>query len=433
MNKGRIILFLSLAVVVFIGAVILNAQNVPDISGKQDELSRLRETIKTSEAKLKQLEQSARKSEEAVEESRRQAAVLDTLVTGLQQEEKRIANEMIALRRQRDSLDDAMAILTEEYVTMARALFRQRLITPPSTMLLLPAEHRKLGLREKLFERYAVKQHERALLITRISEKLRRQDALLAEQQKQQQQVIEEKLGEMERLTTLRKRYSEALKQAESEKSSLEQFLQKKEQEAKQIEGMIARLIRDQQKLAKERERRRKAEEARERLAKKKAVPESMEAKSSSRPEAVASSSSSSTTTSRRRARSSGPVNFTWPVASKNILHAYGERKNPQTNTVTLNPGVNISASSGSAVKAAEDGTVSLVSWLPSYGTVVIVEHNSGYRTVYANLSAATVSRGTDVLAGDKIGTVGQSVEGEFLHFEVWQGQQRLDPMTVLQ
>jgi murein DD-endopeptidase MepM/ murein hydrolase activator NlpD len=113
-------------------------------------------------------------------------------------------------------------------------------------------------------------------------------------------------------------------------------------------------------------------------------------------------------------------------------VEAYGERSNPETGTVTINPGINIGAALGSAVTAAEDGTVSLVSWLPSYGTIVIVEHRGGYRTVYGNLAATAITRGTIVGAGDRIGTVGATLGGSFLHFEVWKGQTRLNPMSVL-
>jgi murein DD-endopeptidase MepM/ murein hydrolase activator NlpD len=121
-------------------------------------------------------------------------------------------------------------------------------------------------------------------------------------------------------------------------------------------------------------------------------------------------------------------VSFIWPTSGRRIVEGYGERTNPETGTVTLNPGINIAAPSGSLVVASEDGVVSLVSWLPSYGTIVIVEHRDGYRTVYGNLAGALVSRGTSVDAGERIGTVG----GGSLHFEIWRGQTRLNPTTVL-
>jgi murein hydrolase activator len=126
-------------------------------------------------------------------------------------------------------------------------------------------------------------------------------------------------------------------------------------------------------------------------------------------------------------------VRFAWPVAGKRILVGYGERVNPRTNTVTLNPGINIAASGGASVKAAGEGKVSMVSWLPGFGTIVIIQHGNGYRTVYANLASAQVVKGKEVQPGQKIGQVRASRDGEFLHFEVWQNRTRRDPTSFLQ
>ena len=130
----------------------------------------------------------------------------------------------------------------------------------------------------------------------------------------------------------------------------------------------------------------------------------------------------------RTRARAASPVRFIWPTSGRKIVERYGERRNPRTGTVTINPGINIAAATGSAVVASEDGTVSLVSWLPSYGTIVIVEHQESYRTVYGSLARATVKRGARVRSGERVGTAG----GGMVHFEVWKGETRMDPLKVL-
>lgn len=128
----------------------------------------------------------------------------------------------------------------------------------------------------------------------------------------------------------------------------------------------------------------------------------------------------------------SKPLNFAWPTSGRRIVEGYGERTNPRTGTVTVNPGINIAARSGSAVKAAERGTVSLISWLPSYGTILILQHRDGYRTVYGNLASTSVSKGASVKLGERIGNVAKTSGTTFVHFEVWQDQTRLDPVTVL-
>lgn len=121
-----------------------------------------------------------------------------------------------------------------------------------------------------------------------------------------------------------------------------------------------------------------------------------------------------------------------FPVSSHKILHGYGTYRNPVTNTQTNNPGIDISTPRGSNVSAVASGTVSLVHWLPGYGSLVILDHKNGYRTVYANLSSVAVKQGAAVNAGQSVGKSGESVDGEFVHLELWYQRQRLNPSAYL-
>lgn len=88
--------------------------------------------------------------------------------------------------------------------------------------------------------------------------------------------------------------------------------------------------------------------------------------------------------------------------------------------------GLDISAPSGTPVRAATAGTVASVnSSGAAYGQHVVVKHADGVFTLYAHLSAITVSYGQIVGAGQQIGNVGSTgaSSGPHLHFEV-----RTDP-----
>ena len=68
----------------------------------------------------------------------------------------------------------------------------------------------------------------------------------------------------------------------------------------------------------------------------------------------------------------------------------------------------------------------------PSYGNVVIIEHDFGYRgqkifTLYAHMSAILVEEGQRVAAGDVIGLIGGTgdVSGPHVHLEVRLGENR--------
>lgn len=415
----RTVLILS---VLLCGIGVLAQVNSADVRQKKDELNELRSTIKESEARLKRLETRARKSAEAATESRKQARALDSLVVLLEGREKKIAGEMIVVRSRRDSVEDLRGQLTDEYRRVAGALYRRRLLAPASSMLLMPEEHRRLALAEWLFARYARRQSEIAATIIALRDSLDRKDSVLAIRQNEQLALLADQRTQVEKLHRLEERYKKDIRRAESEKGTLEKFIQRKNAEAKQIEGMITQLI----------EKARKASEKKPNSTASENGNSAARNTSSSRTDETNTSSGKAEPAPSKAPSGSSAFRAAWPVSSRKILHEYGERRNPRTNTVTFNPGVNIASSKGSAVAASGAGRVSLVSWLPGYGTVVIVEHAGGWRTVYANLASASVSEGRSVARGTVIGTVGESVDGEYLHFEIWKDQNRLDPMTQL-
>ena len=100
--------------------------------------------------------------------------------------------------------------------------------------------------------------------------------------------------------------------------------------------------------------------------------------------------------------------------------------------------GVDISATPGTTVLAATAGTVASVEDDPLMGTTVMIDHEDGYTTTYANLQAKpTVEPGDLVTAGQIIGAVGTTAAAEaaqspHLHFSVTQNGEAVDPITFL-
>ena len=119
---------------------------------------------------------------------------------------------------------------------------------------------------------------------------------------------------------------------------------------------------------------------------------------------------------------------ISWPVKTHKILRSYGKVKNKETNTYYENPGIDIYSRKGSTVRAASGGEVSLVHWLPGYGNLCIIKHKNNIRTVYANMSVMNVKKGQKVRRGTILGKSGKSVDGEFLHFELWSGDRSINP-----
>jgi murein DD-endopeptidase MepM/ murein hydrolase activator NlpD len=122
------------------------------------------------------------------------------------------------------------------------------------------------------------------------------------------------------------------------------------------------------------------------------------------------------------------------PVPGK-INSGFGKRLNPVTHKPSFHSAVDFAAPLGTPVKAAGDGTVSVVSYERwKMGKIIEIDHGDGWRTRYTHLDSQAVKPGDHVRAGQVIATSGDSgvSVGPHLHFEVWQGETAIDPASVL-
>jgi Meckel syndrome type 1 protein len=99
-----------------------------------------------------------------------------------------------------------------------------------------------------------------------------------------------------------------------------------------------------------------------------------------------------------------------------------------------LHAGMDISAASGTPVRAAQCGTVVQAGTESGYGNIVCIQHAGGVSTCYAHLSQIGTSQGSYVHVGDVIGRVGctGSCTGPHLHFEVRQNGKAVNPEPYL-
>ena len=97
------------------------------------------------------------------------------------------------------------------------------------------------------------------------------------------------------------------------------------------------------------------------------------------------------------------------------------------------NQGIDIAAAAGSAVKAADAGTVTVISADTNGKGIVILRHEGNLLTVYVGVSDVSVAKGAKVKRGQAIGKVAAG-DPAFLHFEVRNtSKESFDPMTYLQ
>lgn len=96
--------------------------------------------------------------------------------------------------------------------------------------------------------------------------------------------------------------------------------------------------------------------------------------------------------------------------------------------------GTDIPAPEGTPILAAHGGTVIISGWNNSYGNQVLLDNGAGLSTRYAHMTAAAVSAGETVMAGQVIGYVGNTGDstGFHLHFEVMQNGVRVNPLDAV-
>lgn len=118
------------------------------------------------------------------------------------------------------------------------------------------------------------------------------------------------------------------------------------------------------------------------------------------------------------------PVNGT--LSSK-----FGYREHPIEGEEKFHYGIDIAATSGTAVDCFADGSVTAVGKSTSYGNYLTVSHQGGYSTLYAHCKKVVVSSGKKVKKGQKIAEVGETglATGPHLHFELHKGNTYLDPI----
>ena len=90
-----------------------------------------------------------------------------------------------------------------------------------------------------------------------------------------------------------------------------------------------------------------------------------------------------------------------------------------------LHEGIDISGiGRGSPIKAANNGLVIQSGYTRTNGNYIVIAHSNGYYTMYAHMNSRIRKAGDVVMAGDQIGTAGDSgfATGVHLHFAIYRG-----------
>ena len=124
---------------------------------------------------------------------------------------------------------------------------------------------------------------------------------------------------------------------------------------------------------------------------------------------------------------------ISWPAEGR-VAAKFGRQWNPKLKTTTENPGIDIKGKPGSEIRSVLGGVVTTITFIRGYGTTIIIDHGSGFYTVYSHVTNVETNVDSQVNSGDVIAYMGDSgsINGSQLHFEIWGEGKKLNPENWL-
>jgi len=120
-----------------------------------------------------------------------------------------------------------------------------------------------------------------------------------------------------------------------------------------------------------------------------------------------------------------------WPVKGQ-VKNSFGSYKHAELGTLLDKHGIDIFAGSDSVVQAVWDGRVAFAKRFMGYGNMIIIDHEDGYYSLYAQIHKLTKKTDDRVKKGDLIAYTGFD-GADYLYFEIRQGRTPIDPLLWLE
>ncbi|MCK4690933.1 MAG: peptidoglycan DD-metalloendopeptidase family protein, partial [Desulfuromonadales bacterium] len=128
---------------------------------------------------------------------------------------------------------------------------------------------------------------------------------------------------------------------------------------------------------------------------------------------------------------SAGKGKLAWPVNGE-VLISFGTQKDSALGTYYESNGIEINVALGSPIHAVADGRVVFADWFKGYGNLLIMSHQGGFHTLYAQAARLGRSVGEQLVAGDVLGQSGLGGR-DAMYFEVRHNGSPVNPLHWLQ
>ncbi|MBK7228987.1 MAG: peptidoglycan DD-metalloendopeptidase family protein [Ignavibacteriales bacterium] len=401
------------------------------IETKKKELQNLKDEISKLENDLAQKNRKEKKSLEDLENINKQNFLLSKLLTTLRSEENQKQTEIENQTLKISDIEKEIDLLQKNYAKYVKATYKHGSYTDWESIVNSESFNQAV-MRLEYLKRFSVSRKKdlekletnKKDLIT-AKKKLeveKHEKEILTKQKESEETVLKKKLKDQKNV----------LAEIKKDKKKIQKSVNDKRKAEQKIGNMIGKLVEEAEKkrIAEEKKRKEKELEKNKTVVSKDVKSKDVKSKDKivTKKEVETEDYNVDLSTSKFSSFTELKGKLNWPITKGKVVRKFGESLNPNLKTVTVNYGIDIKASGDLSVKNVAEGVVSTVEWLPGYGTVLIVSHSGNYRTVYGHLSEVFVKEGDKIKSGGVIGKVGESVEGNLLHFELWNARQYVNP-----
>ncbi len=388
-------------------------QEKPKLNTKKQELQKLQGNIKLYQRKIEESAQKESASLENLDKLEKQNLQTHLTIKKISNQIADNSRNVANIENQIQFASRKLSYLTSEYARFARS-FYERGRMHDIELILTSSSINEMLIRYEYLKRFSEQTKIDMVSISSERDRLSDLKTQLRNELDRQQSFLSQKSSEEDKLSSRIKDQKDLIVNLRKNKQVYAEQLQRSQSAAADLEKLIQTLIAEEAEKKRLEAEKRKEEQAR--LAQK--------MKTQSLPEPVPAATANESTVAKGM--------LPWPVASGKVVAKFGEHENPVLKTVTLNSGIDIAVPENTEIKSVADGEVSRIFWLPSYGNLIIIDNYNGLRTVYSHLADIFVKEGDMVKAGEAVGTVGESLSGCVLHFEVWLEKDKQDPETWL-
>ena len=402
-----------------------------------------------------------------------QIGVQKKQISVLEQNQQILAEEAQKLRNEGDVLKAKLERLKKQYALMIYEAQKTSSVYNKMSFLLLSNDLGEFVRRFDYLRHYSTNRKKQADLIFKTRQDLMTKEQKVVFKKQEEQKVIVEKEGEKKKLEVLKTKEDQVVTVLTQQEKKLKIELEKKKLSVRKLDNLIAGIV--QREIQKSIERERKLRQARQvkkvevakptlpelkkgettkilaekqvekkespKEEKKAAVAEAKKSKAEPAPAAAVEEKKIESNTYYMNADEAKLASsfaalrgrMPFPVPSCFISVHFGVHKHPLLKGVMINNnGIDIQTSPGSPVHSVYDGVVQSVVNIPGINMVVAIQHGD-YFTVYSKLANVSVSVGTRVRTGQRIGSVASDEDGTAeINFQVWKNTVRQNPESWL-